>query len=200
MLHRRAKVSVLPPRLEGLAALVTNLSSSWCRDARALLRRIDPPLWRMVRQNPIELLREVPPSRLEQLARDPDFLVQYDRVMEWMALDRQQERTWFARRYPLLLERPVAYFCAEFGLHSSVPIYSGGLGVLAGDHCKSASDLGVPMVGVGLFYMKGYFDQRLRLDGWQQDSDEENDITRTPLEPVLGPNHEPILATVETAG
>src|SRR6185503_3763970 len=88
----------------------------------------------------------------------------------------------------------------QFGLHSSVPIYSGGLGVLAGDQCKASSDLGVPMVGVGLFYMKGYFDQRLRLDGWQQDSDEEYDITRTPLEPVLGPNHEPILATVETAG
>ena len=73
--------------------------------------------------------------------------------------------------------RPVAYFCAEFGLHNSVPIYSGGLGVLAGDHCKASSDLGVPLVGVGLFYMKGYFDQRLRLDGWQQDSDEEFDIS-----------------------
>src|ERR1041384_1753958 len=200
MLHRRAKVSVLPPRLEGLAALVTNLSWSWSREARALLRRIDPPLWRMVRQNPIELLREVPPSRLEQLARDPDFLVQYDRVMEWMALDRQQERTWFARRYPLLLERPVAYFCAEFGLHSSVPIYSGGLGVLAGDHCKSASDLGVPLVGVGLSYMKGYFDQRLRSDGWQEDSDDHVDPALTPLVELRGPRGEAWLAVVNTFG
>ena len=80
----------------------------------------------------------------------------------------------------------MAYFCAEFGLHNSVPIYSGGLGVLAGDHCKAASDLGVPMVGVGLFYMKGYFDQRLRLDGWQEDSDEEYDVSLTPLVPVTG--------------
>ena len=86
--------------------------------------------------------------------------------------------TWFAQSYPELDGRPVAYFCAEFGLHSSVPIYSGGLGVLAGDHCKAASDLGVPLVGVGLFYMKGYFDQRLRLDGWQEDSDDEYDVSR----------------------
>ena len=77
---------------------------------------------------------------------------------------------------PSSTRRPVAYFCAEFGLHNSVPIYSGGLGVLAGDHCKAASDLGVPLVGVGLFYIKGYFDQRLRLDGWQEDSDDEYDV------------------------
>ena len=83
--------------------------------------------------------------------------------------------------------RPVAYFCAEFGLHNSVPIYSGGLGVLAGDHCKAASDLGVPLVGVGLFYTKGYFDQRLRLDGWQEDSDDEFDPVLTPLVPSAGP-------------
>ena len=94
----------------------------------------------------------------------------------------------------------MAYFCAEFGLHNSVPIYSGGLGVLAGDHCKAASDLGVPLVGVGLFYMKGYFDQRLRLDGWQEDSDEEFDVSLTPLVPVTGPKQEPFLTTVETLG
>ena len=94
----------------------------------------------------------------------------------------------------------MAYFCAEFGLHNSVPIYSGGLGVLAGDHCKAASDLGIPMVGVGLFYMKGYFDQRLRLDGWQEDSDEEFDVSLTPLVPVTGAKQEPFLTTVETSG
>jgi starch phosphorylase len=94
----------------------------------------------------------------------------------------------------------VAYFCAEFGLHNSVPIYSGGLGVLAGDHCKAASDLGVPLVGVGLFYRNGYFDQRLRLDGWQEDSDVEYDITLTPLVPVTGNRQEPFLTVVETSG
>ncbi|HEV8356203.1 MAG TPA: alpha-glucan family phosphorylase [Gemmatimonadales bacterium] len=197
---RRAKVSVLPPRLEGLAALVTNLSWSWNREARALLRSIDPPLWRHVRQNPIELLREVAPTRLEHLARESAFLRQYDQVMEWMASDRQHERTWFARRHPVLLERPVAYFCAEFGLHNSVPIYSGGLGVLAGDHCKSASDLGLPLVGVGLSYMKGYFDQRLRSDGWQEDSDDQVDPALTPLVELRGPKGEAWIAVVNTFG
>lgn len=200
MPHSRAKVAVLPPRLEGLSALVTNLSWSWNREARELLRSIDPPLWRQVRHNPIRLLREVNPSRLEQLAGDAQFLQQYDRVVEWMAADRQYERTWFARRYSDLAARPVAYFCAEFGLHNSVPIYSGGLGVLAGDHCKQASDLGVPLVGVGLGYMKGYFDQRLRGDGWQEDSDDHVDPALTPLIELSGPHNEPWLAVVSTFG
>ncbi len=200
MPHSRAKVAVLPPRLEGLSALVTNLSWSWNREARELLRSIDPPLWRQVRHNPIDLLREVNPSRLEQLAGDPKFLQQYDRVMEWMASDRQYERTWFARHHPELATGTVAYFCAEFGLHNSVPIYSGGLGVLAGDHCKQASDLGVPLVGVGLSYMKGYFDQRLRGDGWQEDSDDHVDPILTPLVELNGAHNEPWLTVVNTFG
>jgi len=117
-----------------------------------------------------------------------------------MAHEANTGDTWFARKYPDLNGRPVAYFCAEFGLHNSVPIYSGGLGVLAGDHCKSASDLGVPLVGVGLFYRKGYFDQRLNLEGWQEDSDEEYDVSSTPLVPVPGPNRQAWLTTVETSG
>ena len=198
----QAKVPPLPPRLEGLSALVVNLSWSWNRDARELLRSIDPPLWRQVRHNPIELLREVSPARLELLAQDPAFLARYDRVMEWMAADRTPERTWFARHHPNLLNppRPVAYFCAEFGFHNTVPIYSGGLGVLAGDHCKSASDLGIPMVGVGLGYLKGYFDQRLRSDGWQEDSDDHIDPALTPLVELKGSGGEPWLTVVETFG
>src|SRR5205814_2965777 len=99
-----------------------------------------------------------------------------------------------------LAPRVIAYFCAEFGLHASVPIYSGGLGVLAGDHCKTASDLGVPLLGVGLFYIKGYSDQRLRLDGWQEDAEERFDLAATPLEPVRGPHGDPCLATVRMSG
>ena len=196
----RARHAVLPPRLEGLTALVANLSWSWNREARDLLRSMDPPLWRQVRHNPIELLRELPAARLEQLAHDPRFLQQYDRVMEWLASDQAPDRTWFARRYPKLLNHPVAYFCAEFGFHNSVPIYSGGLGILAGDHCKSASDLGVPLVGVGLSYMKGYFDQRLRSDGWQEASDDHVDPSLTPLVDLPGSGGQPWLAVVETYG
>ena len=120
------------------------------------------------------------------LAQDPGFVQQYDRVMAWFAAEQQPGNTWFAQRYAGLGSRPVAYFCAEFGLHNSVPIYSGGLGVLAGDHCKSASDLGVPLVGVGLSYMKGYFDQKLRGDGWQEDSDDQVDPSLTPLQELRG--------------
>lgn len=200
MVHSRATVASLPPRLEGLTALVTNLSWSWNREARELLRGIDPPVWRQVRHNPIALLQEVSPERLEYLAHDPQFLQHYDRVMEWVAADRRHDRTWFARRYQDLQDRPVAYFCAEFGLHNSVPIYSGGLGVLAGDHCKQASDLGIPLVGVGLGYMKGYFDQRLRGDGWQEDSDDQVDPVLTPLVELSGANGEPWLTVVTTFG
>ncbi|MGE0441768.1 MAG: alpha-glucan family phosphorylase [Gemmatimonadales bacterium] len=196
----RQKISVLPPRLEGLAALATNLSWSWNREARSLLRSIDPPLWRETRNNPIALLREVSHSRLEKLARDPEFLARYDQVMSWLAGDQQTGRTWFSRQAPGTATGAVAYFCAEFGLHNSVPIYSGGLGILAGDHCKAASDLGVPLVGVGLSYMKGYFDQRLRADGWQEDSDDHVDPILTPLLPVHGPDGEPYLAVVDTFG
>lgn len=194
------KIPILPSRLEGLAAVATNLGWSWNREARALFRAIDEPLWRLTRHNPIALLRAVPAERLEQLAADPVFVARYDAVMAWFAAEQDSAGTWFARRHPEVARQPVAYFCAEFGLHASVPIYSGGLGVLAGDHCKAASDLGVPLVGVGLFYLKGYFDQRLRLDGWQEDSDEETDPALTPLSPLYGSRGEPWLTTVTTFG
>jgi glycogen phosphorylase len=194
------RIPYLPARIEGLSALAKNLWWSWSREARALFRTIDPALWRLTRHNPLELLCRIDPARLAACASEKEFLRRYDDVMGRMQHEISSGDTWFARAYPDLNGRPVAYFCAEFGLHASVPIYSGGLGVLAGDHCKAASDLGVPMVGVGLFYMKGYFDQRLRLDGWQEDSDEDYDVTLTPLEPVSGPRQQPYLTTVETSG
>src|SRR5690606_36451227 len=100
----------------------------------------------------------IDPGRLNECARDPRFLELYDRVLTRFDAERTAQGTWFQSQYPELADTgPVAYFCAEFGLHSSIPIYSGGLGVLAGDHCKAASDIGLPLVGVGLFYKKGYF-------------------------------------------
>ncbi|MEP6574356.1 MAG: alpha-glucan family phosphorylase, partial [Gemmatimonadota bacterium] len=185
-------------RLEGLATLATNLSWSWSREARALFRAIDLPLWHVTRHNPIDLLRRVDPARLAACAVDPAFLQLYEAALQSAQLEDSTSGTWFAEEFPELVSRPIAYFCAEFGLHNSVPIYSGGLGILAGDHCKAASDLGVPLVGVGLFYTKGYFDQRLRLDGWQEDSDERFDPALTPLERVSGPSGESFLAVVRT--
>src|SRR3954465_5202800 len=200
MLTPQSRIPYLPARIEGLSALAMNLWWSWSREARALFQSIDVALWHHTRHNPLELLCRVEPARLAACASDSDFLLRYDAVMQRMEHEADHSDTWFARTYPDLNGRPVAYFCAEFGLHNSVPIYSGGLGVLAGDHCKAASDLGVPLVGVGLFYMKGYFDQRLRLDGWQQDSDEEFDVSLTPLVPVMGVRQEPFLTTIETSG
>jgi starch phosphorylase len=197
----RDKIPALPPRLEGLAALAVNLAWSWHRQARALFRRIDEPLWRASHHNPIVVLQQADAERLEALARDADFCSHYDQVMEWFAVETSQASGWFVDRHPEIgVTRPVAYFCAEFGLHASVPIYSGGLGVLAGDHCKTASDLAIPFIGVGLFYKKGYFDQRIRPDGWQEDSDEEVDPNSTPLIPLDGIDGTPWLTTIETFG
>jgi starch phosphorylase len=193
-------VPYLPKRIEGLAGIAANLGWSWSPEARAVFRAIDEQLWHQTRHNPIEMLQRVNPQRLTTLAADPAFLARYDEVVTAAASLASSAGTWFAARYPESLNRPVAYFCAEFALHNSVPVYSGGLGVLAGDHCKAASDLGVPLVGIGLFYVKGYFDQRLRLDGWQDDTDERINPAMTPLMPVLGKGGEPHLATVRTTG
>ena len=200
MVAQRKRFPYLPQRIEGLAALAMNISWSWSRSARSLFAMIDEPLWSFTRHNPIMLLRRVHPERLGAVARDPEFLALYDRLMAKFEREQTNEGTWFAQNFPDLRQRPVAYFCAEFGLHNSVPIYSGGLGVLAGDHCKAASDLGVPLVGVGLFYTKGYFDQHLRLDGWQEDSDELFDTTGAPLAQVFGANQKPWLTVVNTHG
>ena len=187
-----------PERIAGLTALARNLRWSWNRDARALFRSIDRTLWHLTRHNPIALLQRVDRARLAACAEDSDFLRRYDALIAQAAREASDQGTWFTASYPELRSKTVAYFCAEFGLHNSVPIYSGGLGILAGDHCKAASDLGVPLLGVGLLYTRGYFDQRLRLDGWQEDADETFDASLTPLERVLGPTGEACLTTVRT--
>src|SRR5581483_10400501 len=118
----------------------------------------------------------------------------YRRQQEYL----QADRTWGAAHAGVLRPRPVAYFSAEFGLHESVPIYSGGLGVLAGDHIKSASDLDIPLVGVGLFYGQGYFRQRLNNYGWQQEEYLQTDINRVPMEPAIGRNGAAVTVGIET--
>src|SRR5205807_7487117 len=118
----------------------------------------------------------------------------YRRQREYLEADR----TWGAKHAAVLRPRPVAYFSAEFGLHESIPIYSGGLGVLAGDHIKSASDLGIPLVGVGLFYDQGYFRQRLDRSGWQQEEYLETNVSELPLEVVIGANGEPVVVQINT--
>ncbi|MBE0595012.1 MAG: alpha-glucan family phosphorylase, partial [Gemmatimonadales bacterium] len=199
MTEIESRIPHLPDRINRLAGLASNIWWSWSRDARDLFRSIDEILWHATRHNPIEFLQLVDPSRLIECAQDNQFTARYDRVLEHLDVALSGRETWYRRTYPDLSSRTVAYFCAEFGLHNSVPIYSGGLGVLAGDHCKAASDLGVPLVGVGLLYTAGYFDQRIRLDGWQEDADDPLDPTVTPLTPVLDATGSPYLVTMPMA-
>lgn len=181
-----------------LSELAGNLWWSWQPEVTNIYRQIDPALWSELAHNPVLLLEQYPPDRLEQRARE---LVLHSRV-NW-AYRRWQEYmqgtdTWGSTHAGILGHRPAAYFSAEFGIHESLPIYSGGLGVLAGDHLKSASDLGVPLVGVGLFYGEGYFSQRVDADGWQQESYTDLDVKKLPVKPALGADGKPIRISVDT--
>ena len=172
----------IPPRIARLDSLAHNLWWSWDRGARELFKTLDPRLWKLTHHNPVRLLRELPPQVLEEAASDEEFLGAYDSVLATMAAAALREGKWFAEAFPSLKDRPVAYFSAEFGLHSSLPIYSGGLGILAGDKCKESSDLGVPLLGVGFVYPQGYFHQRLRSDGWQENVDQRLERDASPIQ------------------
>jgi starch phosphorylase len=194
------KIPYLPERIAGLERVALNLWWRWNRRARRLLKDVDRTLWGSTRHNPVSMLRQVDPNRLAHLARDPVFQARYDTVMAEMEEALAPGHGWYHDKFPDLGDRTIAYFCAEFGLHNSIPIYSGGLGVLAGDHCKAASDLGVPLIGVGLLYSKGYFDQKLNLDGWQEGSDEIFDPRIMPLVRLTGPDRSHSITVLETAG
>jgi starch phosphorylase len=158
----------IPERIARLEELAYNFWWSWHRQARDLFKMLDYTLWRTTGHNPVKMLMEVSADRLAAVASDPIFLLQYDSVVMAFDRDLKNGHLWFVSAYPDLASRPVAYFSAEFGLHQSLPIYSGGLGVLAGDHCKEASDLGIPFVAVGFLYEMGYFRQHINVDGWQE--------------------------------
>ncbi|NLF00180.1 MAG: glycosyltransferase family 1 protein, partial [Anaerolineales bacterium] len=158
----------LPRRIGRLDELAYNFWWSWHRPARDLFKMLDYTLWRTTSHNPVQMLLEVTSERLDGVAADPLFLRSYDAVLMEFDADLHNGHLWFPKQHPDLRERPVAYFSAEFGLHQSLPIYSGGLGVLAGDHCKEASDLGLPFVAVGFVYDLGYFRQHINPDGWQE--------------------------------
>ncbi len=158
----------LPPRLACLEELAYNFWWSWHRSARDLFKQLDRTLWATTRHNPVRILLETPQQNLERLTHDPSFLRDYDAVIRELRQEIQNGDAWYKQTYPELYHSPIAYFSAEFGLHTSLPIYSGGLGVLSGDHTKEASDLGLPFVAVGFLYEQGYFRQRLDHSGWQE--------------------------------
>ncbi|MGA6981364.1 MAG: alpha-glucan family phosphorylase, partial [Candidatus Sulfotelmatobacter sp.] len=190
----------IAPAQERLWALARNLWWSWDHDAGSLFRDLDPVRWRELNQNPVSLLAELPLAKLESRAAElvlhGRINYAYRRLQEYLHADR----TWGTRHAGVLRPSPVAYFSAEFGIHESLPVYSGGLGVLAGDHIKSASDLAIPLVGIGLFYGQGYFRQRLDKAGWQQEEYLETDVAQLPLEVAIGKNGRPVTVQIETRG
>jgi starch phosphorylase len=174
----------LPATLERLRDIAYNLWWSWSPVAHELFVRLDPSLWEAVRGNPIELLARIDQDRLDALAVDDALTSHLDSA--WTTFQRYMQREgWFSRTYPEAAGSRIAYFSMEYGLHECLPIYSGGLGVLAGDHLKTASDLGLPLVGVGLAYAEGYFRQALNADGWQGERYPINDWRSMPVVPVL---------------
>jgi starch phosphorylase len=188
----------IAPSQARLWSLARNLWWTWDHDSGSLFLDLDPVRWQQANHNPIAVLGTLSLAGIERRARE---LVLHGRINYAFRRQReylQKERTWGAKHAGILRPRPVAYFSAEFGLHESIPIYSGGLGVLAGDHIKSASDLDVPLVGVGLFYHQGYFRQRLDGNGWQREEYFETDVSQLPMEAAIGKTGEPVTVQIET--
>ncbi len=181
----------LPDALKPLRTLAMNLWWTWNPDAQELFRRLEPTLWHQFENNPIKLLNAIDQERLATAAKDPAFVAHLERIMETLKRD-MSSKTWFEREYPDLADRKIAYFSAEFGMHECVPLYSGGLGVLAGDHLKTASDLGVPVVGVSLLYRYGYFHQHLSKEGLQFEEYPPVDLQNTPISMVMDSEGQPL--------
>ena len=202
ILGRVAVFPTLPESIQRLEELAYNLWWSWKHEAQALWRDIDPELWETVYHNPIKFLRDVAQEKLEAAANDAAYQQKYEQVFAKFDHYMTCEDTWFKRTYPEH-ERDgmqIAYFSAEFGLHESLPIYSGGLGILSGDHCKAASDLGLPFIGVGFLYPQGYFQQQLNADGWQDAVYNKLDLNEVPARAALDENGQPIMVQVELPG
>src|SRR5882672_3830458 len=192
----------LPPTLAPLRELSWNYWWSWAPDGAEVFRDLDPNLWQQCEQNPRLLLTQISDLRLAQVAADPSFAdrVQqlYRRFTEYMSDQKPWPKLPLAAQ--ISAETPVAYFCAEFGIHNSLPLYSGGLGILAGDHLKSASDLNLPLLAIGLFYRFGYFRQRLSRAGWQEETYRENHSDELALHSVNDENEKPLLIEVVMRG
>ena len=191
----------LPPPLQPLGALIRNLRWSWHPASQDLFADIDRQLWARFEGDPLKLLGAVSVSRLEELAADESFLAR----MHGLAADLDhylQDPRWYQHQVTIgeSLPKAIAYFSMEFGVTEALPNYSGGLGILAGDHLKSASDLGVPIIGVGLLYRFGYFWQSLSADGWQQEHYPAHDPQGLPIDRVLGADGEQLSVSVPMPG
>jgi glycogen phosphorylase len=205
ILGRIAVFPTIPPRISRLYELAYNLWWSWHPEARSLFADIDSEHWERINHNPVRQLAEVDQGRLQALANDQTFIERYDHIVAaFDAYMHPDASTWFKTAYPQLADVAssfnIAYLSAEFGLHESLPIYSGGLGVLAGDHVKEASDLGLPFVGVGFLYPQGYFTQQITRDGTQEASYEKVQFSDIPATPANGPDGKEVQIAVDLPG
>jgi len=190
----------LPERLQALEELAYNLRWSWDHETIGLFRRLDRDLWEEAGHNPVLMLGSISQDRLHDAAQDEAFLAHMDRVAADLREYVGRSSTWYQKAHGPSSRPLVAYFSMEFGLTECLPIYSGGLGILAGDHLKSASELGVPLVGVGLLYQKGYFRQYLTHEGWQQERYPVNDFSVLPVRPHHGDDGQPTRIAIDLAG
>jgi starch phosphorylase len=191
----------LPAAIGRLSELAYNLWWSWEPQAQDLYASIDPELWEKVNHNPVKFLHRVRQAALDAAAEDAGYLERYTNVLaNFDAYMHPDAPTWYKEAYPDGGDNTIAYFSAEFGLHEALPIYSGGLGVLSGDHCKSASDLGLPFIGIGFLYPQGYFTQRIDDNGVQQAEYEKIDFAEVPASPALDPNGNEVLVNVNLPG
>ncbi len=186
----------VPAQLAPLLELANNLWWVWHYDAVELFRRLDRQLWHEVYHNPIKLLGTIPQKKLQEAAKDEGYITHLNRVYEQFR-DHLSEQGWYQRVHGDKAKLLVGYFSAEFGIHETLPIYSGGLGVLAGDHLKSASELALPLTAVGLLYRNGYFQQYLSAEGWQQEAYPELDFYNLPVEPMKYTDGSPVHIRVE---
>ncbi len=193
-------VPSLPPALERLRELAYNVRWAWHEDTLDLFRRLGDSLWDTAGNNPVKLLGIISQLRLQEAAEDEGFMAHLAEVCENFDAYMRAESTWFRREHGTGHAPLAAYFSAEFGITECLPIFAGGLGVLAGDHLKSASDLGVPLVGIGLLYQQGYFRQHISEEGWQQESYEVNDPAVLPLKLALDKAGNPVTVSVLLSG
>src|SRR5688572_23931760 len=194
--ERFATAAPLPDHLHRLHELALDLWWSWDDRARQVFRRLDYTLWRATAHNPVRMLQQITPERLANAAADPEFLRAYDEAIFGLDQARTVAHPWWREKQAMLGGGSIAYFSAEFALHQSLPIYAGGLGVLAGDHCKEAADLGLPFVGIGFMYPQGYFRQRMTNDGWQEERYERISWTDSPIETAITPDGRPCITAV----
>ncbi|GAB6181666.1 alpha-glucan family phosphorylase [Desulfotomaculum defluvii] len=189
----------LPENINRLSELARNLWFSWHPQAEQLYSKLDTILWEKVNHNPVKFLLNVDTLRLFEAAKEAEYCNLYQRVMRDFD-NYMQGDTWFKKNYPEHNNQLVAYFSAEFGIHESNPVYSGGLGLLAGDHSKSASDLGLPFVGVGILYKQGYFCQRINREGWQEAHYSFMDFNEMTVTPAIHPEGGEVIITVRLPG